>query len=700
MYRIRAIRSEEEYEAALARIDEIFHAEMGTAEGEELDELADLVESYEDKHYPIGLPDPISAIEFRMDQANLSKRDLIPYIGSSAKVAEVLSGKRDLTMSMARALHEHLGIPADVLLQRSGAEILRRLRLGEDSAWEFKQVEFSGDRPTSPRRDDWANEVVAFANATGGALLCGVCDDGDVQIMSRRQITNLDALLVEICTDSIKPPVRIRTDHRELAGGKSVLLVEVPQGDSLHEGPGGAYIRVGASKRLMTSDERMRLAQRRGQARFRWFDEQPVPGTGFRTLDEDLWKPFLSSAGAAEPEAALEKMGFLAHDEHGVRRATVAGLLLCSRAPQERLPNACITATCYRGKDRTTGQVDAQTITGPLNRQITEAVAFALRNMRVAAHKAPAREELPQYSEEALFETITNAVVHRDYSIDGTRIRLSMFGDRMEIQSPGALSNNLTVDDLAYRQSTRNEVLATALGRMSAGEIRGAGGRLYVMERRGDGIPIIQRETRALSGKPPHFELVGGSDLRVILPAAPQELAPARVVITVRHAGQPVADAGLLALFPNKTWKQAVTDASGQAVIGLHTGHLPISVFAAAEGFAAQVESEWIPAQGPLTLELHRLPGGGSVIFNEATGHVPGVTGRLNPIRDTHDRTYLYASNIAINQGRQQPVHFLLGEELRLTDANGREMFVRIVDIVGRSVLVEYRPVAEAGGRA
>ncbi|MDE0313224.1 MAG: putative DNA binding domain-containing protein [Caldilineaceae bacterium] len=697
---MRAIRSEEEYEAALARIDEIFHAEMGTAEGEELDELADLVESYEDKHYPIGLPDPISAIEFRMDQANLSKRDLIPYIGSSAKVAEVLSGKRDLTMSMARALHEHLGIPADVLLQRSGAEILRRLRLGEDSAWEFKQVEFSGDRPTSPRRDDWANEVVAFANATGGALLCGVCDDGDVQIMSRRQITNLDALLVEICTDSIKPPVRIRTDHRELAGGKSVLLVEVPQGDSLHEGPGGAYIRVGASKRLMTSDERMRLAQRRGQARFRWFDEQPVPGTGFRTLDEDLWKPFLSSAGAAEPEAALEKMGFLAHDEHGVRRATVAGLLLCSRAPQERLPNACITATCYRGKDRTTGQVDAQTITGPLNRQITEAVAFALRNMRVAAHKAPAREELPQYSEEALFETITNAVVHRDYSILGTRTRLSMFEDRVEIQSPGALSNNLTVDDLAYRQSTRNEILATALGRMSAGDIRGAGGRLYVMERRGDGIPIIQRETRALSGKPPHFELVGGSDLRVILPAAPQELAPARVVITVRHAGQPVADAGLLALFPNKTWKQAVTDASGQAVIGLHTGHLPISVFAAAEGFAAQVESEWIPAQGPLTLELHRLPGGGSVIFNEATGHVPGVTGRLNPIRDTHDRTYLYASNIAINQGRQQPVHFLLGEELRLTDANGREMFVRIVDIVGRSVLVEYRPVAEAGGRA
>ena len=118
----RSIRTEEEYEAALARVHEIFGAEMGTAEGEELDELADLVESYEDKHYPIGLPDPVSAIKFRMDQANLSQMDLIPYIGSSAKVAEVLSGKREITLSMARALHEHLGIPADVLLQRPGVE--------------------------------------------------------------------------------------------------------------------------------------------------------------------------------------------------------------------------------------------------------------------------------------------------------------------------------------------------------------------------------------------------------------------------------------------------------------------------------------------------------------------------------------------------------------------------------------------------
>lgn len=116
---IKPIRSEQDYEAALARIDALMDAEPGTVEFDELDILADLVEAYENKHEPMGYPSPIAAIEFRMEQANLSPRDLIPFIGSRAKVSEVLSGKRAITMPMARALHEHLAIPAEVLLHKS-----------------------------------------------------------------------------------------------------------------------------------------------------------------------------------------------------------------------------------------------------------------------------------------------------------------------------------------------------------------------------------------------------------------------------------------------------------------------------------------------------------------------------------------------------------------------------------------------------
>ena len=574
----------------------------------------------------------------------------------------------------------------------SDEEIRRQMRLGEDSHWEFKEIEFAGNVPRSPRRGDLADELAAFANADGGVVLCGVTDSGDVQGMSREQMDALERLLVEICTDMITPPIRPVVLRRETEEGVPFLLIEVPQGHTQHDSPGGSYYRVGSSKRKMTNDERLRLAQQRGQARFLWFDKQPVPGTGFGSLDESLWKPLLSTVGAADPESALERMGFLTSDENGITRATVAGVLLCSHSPQEWLPNACITATCYRGNDRASEQIDAQTITGPLNRQITEAVAFAVRNMRVGAYKNPARTDLPQYSEAALFEAIVNAVVHRDYSIRGSRIRLSMFADRFEINSPGGLPNNLTIDSMDVRQSTRNEALASIFGRIPVGEVRGSGDRQFFMERRGDGVPTIFRETESLSGEPPEYRLIDDSDLVLTIPAAATDATPATTVIMCHHCGIPVPGVELLTLFPNNTWKHATTDENGEAQIDLHSTHFPMTVFAAATGYAAHLERDWVPAQGTLAIEMQSLSNGGGVIFPEATGSLPGLSGRLNPRRDNHDRIYLYASNIAINEGKQQPVHFMPGEDLRLTDAGGRELMVRIVAIIGRSALVEYHP--------
>ncbi len=123
MNNIRAIRTEADYEATLERIDALMDAGFDTAEGEELDVLTDLVELYEARHVPMGYPTALGALRFRMEQAGLSPRDLIPFLGSRAKVSEVLSGKRPLTLQMARALHANLGIPADVLLQQPGGEL-------------------------------------------------------------------------------------------------------------------------------------------------------------------------------------------------------------------------------------------------------------------------------------------------------------------------------------------------------------------------------------------------------------------------------------------------------------------------------------------------------------------------------------------------------------------------------------------------
>ena len=396
----------------------------------------------------------------------------------------------------------------------------------------------------------------------------------------------------------------------------------------------------------------------------------------------------------------------MALDENDTTRATVAGVLLCTISPEQWLPNACIMATHYRGADRASGQIDAQTITGPLDRQITQALAFATRNMNVAATKEPARQDIPQYSVNALFEALVNAVVHRDYSIRGSRIRLSMFDDRLELCSPGALPNSLTIDSMGDRQSTRNEVLTSILGRMPVRGISGATGRQFFMERRDDGVPIIQRTTRELCGRLPEYRLADGAELCLTIPSAPtnpwelfrggfaKETA-ATAVIAAHSDGFPISDVDVLAVFPNGTWKRATTDEDGEASIDLylHQVELPITVFAASGVFSARAERDWVPARGALSLELKPLLEGGSVIFPEATGDIPGLSGRLNPIRDQLDRVYLYTSNIAVNGGKPQPVPFAFGEDMRLTDSQGRESIVRIVDIAGRSALLEYRYV-------
>jgi len=580
------------------------------------------------------------------------------------------------------------------------ADIERQLRLGEDSAWEFKQIEFMGNRPRSPSRNDLADEIAAFANDSGGVLLCGVTDAGEMQGMSRAQMDEMERLLVEICADTIRPPVHPFISRRELDFDKPCLMVEIPQGDALHESPGGSYRRIGSTKRRMTSDDRLRLAQRRAQARFLWFDKQPVPDTGFGTLDAELWRPLLSAEGAAEPQTALRQLRLLGTDRAGVLRATVTGILLCAREPHTWLPQAAMTATCYRGRDRASGQLDAREITGPLHRQIDDAMQFVRRNMQIAARKTPARVDMPQYSERAVFEAVVNAVAHRDYSIKERKIRLAMFEDRLELQSPGELPNGMTIDAMPETQATRNEALTSMLGRMAIGGVRGGEERQYFMERRGDGVRIILRETRELCGKPPLYRTIDGKDLRLTIPAASHRNNPDSVTVKVLAEEQPLSGAMLLVLYPNKTWQETTTGYDGEARADLYTTELPMRVYVAAQGFAAHCEERWIPAQGALKIDLSPLPEGGAVIFPNATGQIPGLSGRLNPVRDAGDRTYLYADNIAIDEGRQQPVSFLFGEELRLTDAFGHERRIRIIDITGRSALVEYRSAPSAQGGA
>ena len=122
MNKFKIIKTEQEYQEALERVYILMDAAAGSVQEEELELLVLLVEKYEEEHYPIDPPDPVEAIKFRMEQEGIEPKDLIPYIGSQSKVSEVLNYKRPLSINMIRNLHRGLGIPAEVLIQKTNQQ--------------------------------------------------------------------------------------------------------------------------------------------------------------------------------------------------------------------------------------------------------------------------------------------------------------------------------------------------------------------------------------------------------------------------------------------------------------------------------------------------------------------------------------------------------------------------------------------------
>ena len=114
---IRPIKTKKDYQQALTRLESIFDAKKGSAEGDELEVLGILIEKYEDEHFPVGMPDPIEAIKFRMGQMGYNQADLARVVGLKSRASEILNRKRKLSLDMIRQLHDNLKIPTDVLIQ-------------------------------------------------------------------------------------------------------------------------------------------------------------------------------------------------------------------------------------------------------------------------------------------------------------------------------------------------------------------------------------------------------------------------------------------------------------------------------------------------------------------------------------------------------------------------------------------------------
>ena len=406
-------------------------------------------------------------------------------------------------------------------------QLLEKIELGESSSLEFKSSQIITNNVTKSARDDISHEISAFANHKGGMIVFGVSDSGVLEGIDADRLQTLIDIVSEICHDSIVPPIvdfsvePIQVPDEE--GNEKVLVyLDIARSLWTHKSMGKYYVRQGSAKREMSPEQLGRLLQARSQAGIISFDEQAVPSTDKSIFNKDLFRRFLRGAKTEEMEDdQLLKRRLLVVDERDSYRASIAGVLMCSDQPSDYLNNSFVQAVCYSAKAKDANyQVDAKDFKKSLDQQIIDAFQFVKKYNQVSARKDIGRIERPQYSMRAVFEAIVNAVVHRDYSMSKSKIRLFLFSDRLELYSPGALANTITVETLQHNQATRNELLSRLLSEVTiSDDMGGQVERAHFLERRGEGVSIILNESEQLSSTPPVYEMFG-EELRLTIFAA------------------------------------------------------------------------------------------------------------------------------------------------------------------------------------
>ena len=343
---------------------------------------------------------------------------------------------------------------------------------------------------TSPGK--LAEALVAFANAEGGTLLIGLEPRSGKPTGLEDPEEAVDGALKAAL--AIDPPLIIPIPQSIEQEGQPVLSVTVPPGlPNVYSYRGKYLVRDGARNRPLTPRQLRRLMMERGAVSF----EALVPdGARLEDLDLARAESYLAALGGMPSdsrEEALVKRGCLV--ERGNRfMPTYAGLLLFGREPQRWVRSSSILVARYAGT--TMGDTFVRDeIRGTLPEQVRRAEAFVLDNMRRGVRLLGLeRIEETEYPVEAIREAIVNAIAHRDYRIGGDEIRVLMFGDRIEVYSPGRLPGHITVDNLVEERFSRNEIIVQILSDMGFIERLGYGIDRMIRLMNGAGLPAPRFE--------------------------------------------------------------------------------------------------------------------------------------------------------------------------------------------------------------
>ena len=389
-------------------------------------------------------------------------------------------------------------------------QIEGQLLAGEDSRSEFKALRLTERGVQAPNAESVAGEMVAFANADGGTLFLGVSDAGQPLGIPQGRLDAVERWFVNIGAQNCDPPIRPIIRKHVVQGMdecKHLILAEIPRGLYVHRTTAGRYYqRVGSTKRDLTPSELARLFQQRGREYV--FDERAVLAASVSDLNQHRLEAFFGRSPTIPWPDLLRNTRVVTPDEHGADRPTVAGLLAFATEPADFLPSCSIEAACYAGAELSSDHLThVERLAGPASEQIDAATAFVAQFMQEGR---PSRSA-PAYDIDVVDEAVVNAVAHRDYAIGGSKIRLFLFADRLEIYSPGGLPNTLTLADMPYRTFTRNQLLVSFLSRQRSKRT----GQVF-LESRGEGVRKILRQGEAHAGRMPEYRLFG-DELRLTL---------------------------------------------------------------------------------------------------------------------------------------------------------------------------------------
>lgn len=336
-------------------------------------------------------------------------------------------------------------------------ELLEKIGNGETSMVQFKEM--------FPHQDSIIQEMVAMSNAKGGQLFFGVKDKtGEVLGVSYDDIQDISRKVGDIATNSIKPMIYITTESI-LIDDKKILVVNIEEGlyKPYKDNQGRIWTKQAADKRIVTdNNEILRFLQSSG---IFYADEQPVPYTGVRDVDNKLVESYLiKEIGQTIEETTLpydrllKNLNILRDD-----RLTLAGLLYFSINPQQYRPIFCLKAVAFFGNDISGSDYrDSKDLTGTIPVLFEKGLSFFKSNLLQKQNEQGFNSvgQL-EISITALEELLQNALVHRDYTKNAP-IRLLIFDDRIEIISPGKLPNSLTIENIQFGNAVvRNNIIAS-----------------------------------------------------------------------------------------------------------------------------------------------------------------------------------------------------------------------------------------------